>query len=122
MKLIHPLTEPDPKVLAALGLEPLHPEEFPAESLFEWMIGPRIPIWASSEPLIRQMITAVMRRARTSFIYLGGSEPWRLRTISPELVFRTDDIGPLYVSGYCHARGEVRVFRFDRMLAATVLN
>jgi predicted DNA-binding transcriptional regulator YafY len=122
MKLIPLKSEPDPKLLAALGLDPLQPEEFPEEALFEWLRTPRIPIWVSKDPLLRQMITAVLRRARTSFHYIGGSAPGRIRTISTDLVFRIEDVGPLYDSGYCHDRGKARVFRYDRMLATTIMN
>jgi len=108
--------------LAALGLTPFAPRDFPNEGLFSWMIRPRFPIWASEDPLLRQMIGAVLRRERTSFFYFEGSTPGRVRTISPDLVFQLDEVGHVYVSGYCHERKETRVFRFDRMLATTILN
>ena len=63
-----------------------------------------------------------MEGERVSFLYLEGSNPGGLRTISPDLVFQVDNDGPLYVSGYCHDRGKIRVFRFDRMLEAAALN
>ena len=108
--------------LGELGLAPFSPDDFPAAQLFQWMTQPRTPLLASIEPLLRQLIAAVMRRDRTAFVYMGGTVPGRVRMVSPNLVFQLYGTGPVYVSGYCHERKEARVFRFDRMLAATVWN
>ena len=122
MNILIPETKPTAAELAAFDLTPFNPDSFPCEKLFDWLSRPRMPIWVGDDPFLRQLVGAVMERARVSFLYLEGSNPGGLRTISPDLVFQVDNDGPVYVSGYCHDRGKMRVFRFDRMLEAAALN
>ena len=122
MNMIIPETKLTAEELAAFDLTPFDPGNFPSEKLFDWLSRPRTPVWVGDDPFLRQLVGAVMERERVSFLYLEGSRPGGLRTISPDLVFQVDNDGPVYVSGYCHDRDQMRVFRFDRMLEATALN
>lgn len=61
---------------------------------------------------------AMHRRSSLTIHYHGGTEPGRLRRITPALVFHKlddDGIPPLYVLAWCHLRKEHRTFRLDRM-------
>lgn len=110
------------RVLDSNGLVPFEPGELSDAELYEWISRPREPIWVSEEPLLRQIICAAIEREQTSFLYLRGPGPARLRTISPDLVFSVKGSDDVFVSGYCHHADEHRVFCFSRMLAATTLS
>jgi predicted DNA-binding transcriptional regulator YafY len=47
--------------------------------------------------------------------YRGGSSPGASRKITPVKLFRKSQYGSVYVEAYCHKRGEVRIFKLDRM-------
>lgn len=75
----------------------------------------RIPLNESTEPFVALLLEAVRNHQPVEFKYWGGREPGRLRCITPTLVFRYDDQGPIYVSGHCHLREQERTFLLEKM-------
>lgn len=100
----------------------LNPHELPAEKLFYWMMSAKNPVLASDDPIVRMFLAAAIKGERVNFFYLAGSEPGKLRTVSPASVFQHDPEGVIYVAGYCHQRQANRVFRLDRVLSEWVVN
>jgi hypothetical protein len=71
--------------------------------------------------LIRKILKTIEEQRFLRFEYFGGSEPGMVREITPESLFRLlekEDI--FYLSGYCHLRKDVRVFRLDKMRKAQI--
>jgi predicted DNA-binding transcriptional regulator YafY len=104
---------------AQAGVEKITPDQLPDEVLRDWLSRPRIPVLESEDPLVQACVAAMLRKERLEMVYLGGSSPGTRRIISPGLVFRLEDSGPVYMSGYCHFRREERTFRVDRMKLAS---
>jgi predicted DNA-binding transcriptional regulator YafY len=104
---------------AQAGVEKITPDQLPDEVLRGWLSRPRIPVLESEDPLVQACVAAMLRKERLEMVYLGGSSPGTRRIISPGLVFRLEDSGPVYMSGYCHFRREERTFRVDRMKLAS---
>ena len=101
---------------SAMSLEDLDP------SLLHWLRQPRIPVLEAVDEKTRWLIAATLNRWTVDFVYTGGSEPGRSRTVSPGLVFRVDSSGPVYIQGYCHVRNEERVFRVEHILPGWIMN
>lgn len=110
---------PRPSLPGACSTPPI---DWPDPRLRAWLRQPRLPVLDSSHPQVRLFVWAMLERKPVEFIYLGGSTPGQKRTVSPGLVFKLDELGPVYVAGFCHARGEERVFRIDRVLPVASLN
>lgn len=83
--------------------------------LADWQKVRRVPLGESVHPTAQRLILAALRHEILRIRYLSGSTPGAERVISPTMVFQVGGCGPLYVSGYCHLRGEERVFRVDRL-------
>lgn len=91
-------------------------------TLLRWMSLPRIPVLESEDEKVTWLVSAMLKRQSVEFIYLGGSEPGKRRMVSPGLLFRTESLGSTYVQGFCHRRGEERVFRVDKILSTDMAN
>ena len=100
----------------AVGLKDLDP------SLAHWLSLPKIPVLKAGDEKTRWLIAAMLNRWTVEFVYTAGSEPGRIRTVSPGLVFTTDSWGPVYVQEFCNVRNEERVFRVDRILPGCIMN
>src|ERR1700722_3717630 len=105
------------KVLLRNLLQPgLDPKQFPPERLFEWLAQPRNPVFASSDPLAKMFIRAMVRGDAASFVYIGGSPPGAARTVNVSLVFQHALDGRIYIPGFCQARRSNRVFALDLIM------
>ncbi|HSH92806.1 MAG TPA: WYL domain-containing protein [Roseimicrobium sp.] len=106
------LSVAQPKIIGDIPPWPL----IPPDELEFWQSLPRIPVTQTTDPDLSWVINAVRRRERIHFRYNGGSTPGEPRVVSPSLVFTVDSLPHYYYTmGYCHVRGEERVFRVDRM-------
>ncbi|NNC90083.1 MAG: hypothetical protein HKN82_16620 [Akkermansiaceae bacterium] len=83
--------------------------------LREWNDLPRRPVRESRDSIVTACLQAAERGEALSVYYHGGTTPGRLRTFSPDLVFRVPLHEHRYVSGYCHLRHAPRILRADRM-------
>ena len=83
--------------------------------LWAWMKARRTPVFESSDPVVQFLIWSVLNQQPVEFKYWGGSEPGRLRSVMPALVFHVENSVKLYLAGYCHVRQQERVFRVDSM-------
>jgi hypothetical protein len=105
-----------------LGKMSLPAFDSPDSALLEWLSKPRIPVLETEDHQTAVFIWAMLNRKKVDFIYLGGSTPGKRRIVSPGLVFRLEEWGPVYISGFCHLRGEERVFRVDRVMPSAIVN
>ncbi len=85
-------------------------------ALAAWLAKPRLPEWRAAGDATADAILTSLERGRGMLVrYWGGTTPGETRRISPGLVFRLEEGGPLYVSAYCHERGATRTFRLGRL-------
>lgn len=85
-------------------------------SLAAWLAKPRLPEWRGAGDATAGAILTSLERGRGLLVrYWGGTTPGETRRISPGLVFRLEEGGPLYVSAYCHERGATRTFHLGRL-------
>jgi len=82
----------------------LDPSIFPNEKLFYWTARPRNPVLACNDDLANMFIQAMVTGEAVEFVYFGGSEPGRTRSVKVFLVFQHEPKGRVYVSGYYHGR------------------
>src|ERR1700722_10155636 len=95
------------------------PKQFSPQRLFDWLARPRNPVFASSDPLAKMFIRAMLKGDAASFIYFGVSTPGAPRTVIFSLVFSHETEGIFYVGGYCQARQSNRVFALDLIMTLT---
>ncbi len=70
--------------------------------------------YARFREMVHQVNRAVVKRRRVEIVYQGlRSEKETVRKLDPFAVWLYD--GTIYVVGYCHLRGEVRMFVVDRI-------
>jgi len=84
-------------------------------TLLAWLKAVRSPVFESDDPVLKNLIAAVLRQEPVEFCYWGGSEPGSERRVTPGLVFRVQDFPGHYLAGYCHLRQAERVFSVERM-------
>ncbi len=93
----------------------------PSETGLErWKSARRVPIRRSHDEYLQELINAVEEGRRFEFRYYGGSDPFKIRRLSPTAIYRVegfcaDDPNGIYVTGYCHDRGCARTFLLARM-------
>ena len=111
----------------------------PPPWLAEWLRLPMLPVVSEAdlEGCHDQHVLNVASRIRAGFgggealvfRYHGGSEPGRVRSVLPVLLFRKFDPagsdggtkplvttpGPIYLLAHCRIREAARTFRLDRM-------
>jgi hypothetical protein len=100
----------------------LDPNLFPNEKLFYWLARPRNPVLACNDDLANMFIQAMVTGELVQFVYVGGSEPGRTRSLKVSLVFQHEPQGRVYVSGYCPERAANRVFALDLIMVVHVWN
>jgi predicted DNA-binding transcriptional regulator YafY len=61
-------------------------------------------------------IRAMVMGEAVQFVYFGGSEPGRTRSVKVSFVFQHSPEGRVYVSGYCPEREANRVFSLDLIM------
>jgi proteasome accessory factor C len=102
-----PLARGLAKLAAALGIDP--------EEAVDVELGPAPPATLAT---LRSAATA---RRQVEIEYYGyGRDEHTTRVIEPALVYSA--AGQWYVAGYCHLAGDRRLFRVDRIEAATMLD
>ena len=101
---------------AATPMTPIPSPERMDPALLHWMSLPRIPVMESDDDKVTWLVKAMLQRQSVEFIYQGGSNRGERRLVSPGLLFETEGLESTYVQGFCHQRGEMRVFRIDRIL------
>lgn len=58
---------------------------------------------------------AALRNQRVEIRYYGGSQPGKLRTISPAALFMVKDMPQAYMLAYCHTRQANRTFLVEKV-------
>jgi predicted DNA-binding transcriptional regulator YafY len=86
------------------------------------MARPRNPIFASTDPLAKMFIKAMVKGHLVNFIYCGGSTPGAARTASVSLVFQHEPRGRIYIAAYCPERGANRIFALDLVMVIHARN
>ncbi len=84
---------------------------------------PVIPVIAEGDPVapdaLEVVVHAIQQRRRLSMRYRASNGAVTERAVDPyQVVYR---YGRWYLVGYCHLRGEQRIFRLDQALSATPL-
>jgi predicted DNA-binding transcriptional regulator YafY len=107
---------------AGLAQAAILSKQFPPELLLYWLARPRNPVFASSDPLTKMLIRAMLSGKPASFIYTGGSTPGSTRLVNISLVFQHEPAGRIYVAGFCQSRRANRIFALDLIMVVHARN
>jgi len=85
------------------------------DELDAWRRATRRLVLHSDDPKQRRLAAAAHAGARLRVRYLGGTEPGRVREITPGALFTVEGYPGVYLDAHCHERAAARTFAVERL-------